>query len=312
MTHFLEIVKHNLLQKLVAIFVAIILWFVVMNEQNPLVESTVKIPLTIVNRPENYHISENYDSVNVKIRGQRSAFISLPKDEFSAVANLAEFSEGLNKIPVKVMLPAGFELLETTPDKVDFNIEALGERKVPVEILTTGKLKKGFAISKMTTEFSEVIVRGTRSRLHEVSRVLGYVKLKDNVDNIITTVTLLPVDEHDIEISELEVLPASTVVNVTLKKAILKKTVPIKVDILDDTQEDGTSKKLRVTPSAIEIQGETDVVEKITEVSTEKIDLAKLNGGNTLKTHVKLPLGVSTKTSEILLEIENSEKDEKK
>ena len=52
MTRLRGIVQHNLPAKIAALIVAVVLWLYVMNDQNPAMEGTYTVPVTIENAPD--------------------------------------------------------------------------------------------------------------------------------------------------------------------------------------------------------------------------------------------------------------------
>ena len=47
-----SIFRRNLPAKILALCVAVILWVVVMNDQNPAIEGSFNVPLAVVNSPD--------------------------------------------------------------------------------------------------------------------------------------------------------------------------------------------------------------------------------------------------------------------
>lgn len=61
----------NVVMKIFAIILAIILWLYVMNEQNPPIESSFNIPLEVRNTATSNVVSDVPETVRIKIRGPR-------------------------------------------------------------------------------------------------------------------------------------------------------------------------------------------------------------------------------------------------
>ena len=51
-----NLVRRNLAAKILCFLVALVLWGYVMNEQNPSIEGTFTVPLTITNAPDGAHL----------------------------------------------------------------------------------------------------------------------------------------------------------------------------------------------------------------------------------------------------------------
>ena len=68
-----DFMGRNLLPKLLAVLVALIIWVFVMNEQNPPLEGTFQVALGSSNVAEDMIVVEAPPTVRVKVRGLRNA-----------------------------------------------------------------------------------------------------------------------------------------------------------------------------------------------------------------------------------------------
>ncbi len=66
------IMRHNILEKFIAVFAAIVLWIVVMEDQNPVIEGSYTVPLSFVNVPEGYKALHGNQQIKIRLRGPRS------------------------------------------------------------------------------------------------------------------------------------------------------------------------------------------------------------------------------------------------
>ena len=78
----------NLLPKLLAVLVALIVWIFVMNEQNPPVEGTFQVALSSRNLTEKMVVMETPETVRVKVRGLRNAIAGAAGRNFKATVDL--------------------------------------------------------------------------------------------------------------------------------------------------------------------------------------------------------------------------------
>ena len=94
MTRLRSIVQHNLPAKIAALIVAVVLWLYVMNDQNPAIDGSYTVPVTIENAPNGYLMNAADDTVTIRVRGSRSLFVSADASDFHARVNLSDFIEG--------------------------------------------------------------------------------------------------------------------------------------------------------------------------------------------------------------------------
>src|SRR5665647_3693091 len=92
----------NLLPKLLAVLVALIVWTFVMNEQNPPVEGTFQVSLSRMNLSEKMVVLEAPETVRLKVRGLRNAIAGATARDFRATVYLKGMAAGQYKLPVSV------------------------------------------------------------------------------------------------------------------------------------------------------------------------------------------------------------------
>jgi YbbR domain-containing protein len=99
---------HNLIYKIVAVFLAIILWLVVVNIDDPIINDTVKnIPITVINEETISDQGKIYTitgetTAYVKVQGSRSYVDDLKTSDFVAVADFSSLLSIANAVSVSV------------------------------------------------------------------------------------------------------------------------------------------------------------------------------------------------------------------
>ena len=91
-----SIFRHNLPAKILALLGAVVLWFFVMNDQNPSVNSTFTVPVYTINGPDGYTVKLNPRDVTVKVKAPRASFTATKPDDFKAYVDLGEAVEDRN------------------------------------------------------------------------------------------------------------------------------------------------------------------------------------------------------------------------
>ena len=113
MTQILDIFRRNLLKKLIALVAAFFMWVFVMADQDPEIEGVYNVPLTISNAPYEFIALYEDKTVQIETRAPRSNFAKYDANAFRVYANLENLSEGEYQITPQVVMPQGFELIES-------------------------------------------------------------------------------------------------------------------------------------------------------------------------------------------------------
>lgn len=298
-----SIFRRNLPAKIVALGVAVVLWVVVMSDQNPAIEGSFTVPVAVVNSPEGYKVTKSEDTVKIKVRGARSLFVSATADDFRAYVDLGGAEAGKQSYKVQTALPQGFELVEVEPETVEFNLDKIIQKQVRADVIVTGNSAPGTTVAKVTQASSIVTIEGPQSAVESVTRVVGYVGLSGNSTDFDLQVPLTALNADGREVHDVKVVPSVTEVTVQLARGLTKKIVTIHPVLDGSLPDDLTLSEVRTDPIKLEIAGESKVLAPLSSVDTEKIDLSKVTGSEKLTVRLNLPNGVTVTNPEISVNI---------
>lgn len=298
-----SIFRRNLPAKIVALGVAVVLWVVVMSDQNPAIEGSFTVPVAVVNSPEGYKVTKSEDTVKIKVRGARSLFVSATADDFRAYVDLGGAEAGKQSYKVQTALPQGFELVEVQPETVEFNLDKIIQKQVRADVIVTGNSAPGTTVAKVTQASSIVTIEGPQSAVESVTRVVGYVGLSGNSTDFDLQVPLTALNADGREVYDVKVVPSVTEVTVQLARGLTKKIVTIHPVLDGSLPDDLTLSEVRTDPIKLEIAGESKVLAPLSSVDTEKIDLSKVTGSEKLTVRLNLPNGVTVTNPEISVNI---------
>ena len=304
-----NLVRRNLAAKILCFLVALVLWGYVMNEQNPSIEGSFTVPLTVMNAPEGYKVSQATGAVKLKVRGPRSMFVNAAEEDFSAYVDLDNASDGRKAYKVHTNMPQGFELVEVQPETVEVTLDRIETRQFQAELIVTGATAPGTTVAKVTQSTTTVNVEGPKSLLDEVNRVIGYVGLSGNGTDFSLQVPLTPINADGREVGGVTMRPSSVQADVQLARGLTKKVVNIKAVTAGEMHKGLVLSGVKVDPVKIEIAGNEETLAQITSVDTEPVNLSDIGKSTTRKTKLVLPEGVTVTNREVTvyLDIKSAE-----
>ena len=303
-----SIFRRNLPAKILALCVAVILWVVVMNDQNPAIEGSFNVPLAVVNSPEGYKITKSEDSVKIKVRGPRSLFVTATADDFRAYVDLDGAQDGKQDCKVQTALPQGFELVEVAPETVSFDLDKIIQKQMRAEVIVTGASAPGTTVAKVTQTSSLVTIEGPESAVDTVVRVVGYVGLSGNSADFDLQVPLTAINADGREVQGVKVVPSATEVSVSLARGLTKKIVTIHPVLQENLPKNYELGDVRTDPIKIEIAGDSKTIESLSAIDTEPIDLSKLTATKKMTVRLALPDGITVTNREVNVSIEVKKK----
>lgn len=294
----------NAIAKIIALVLATILWLYVMNEQNPPMETSFTAPLEIRNVAASTVIIDAPDTVKVKVRAPRSLIAGLSAKDIKPYIDVRGLSEGRHSLNVNVVLPPSIELVDVTPEKTTFKVDAALQRKLAVAVRMTGTPSTGTVVGKTSVEPGQVIVQGPKSAIDAIDKVVAAVDLTGKTKDIIQEVPVVIYGRDGREIEGLSVNPAKVIIHAAIALIPNKKTVDVKTVIYGDLPTGYKLQRITGTPEKVELQGDPFVLEKIDFVYTEPININGID--KTIKKDVKLQLkeGVTASPSSINVQIE--------
>ena len=301
---FRRAVQHNLPEKIIAFVVAVLLWLFVMNDQNPMIEGTFNVPVTALHEPDGYRITYAEKSVNLKVRGVRSLFMSTDADDFHAYLDLGDLENGRYAIPVQTVLPQGFDLISADPESIEVELDRIVQKRVSVDLIVTGEPASGMAVAKIDKSLDDVMLEGPFSAVERVARVIGYVGLSGNGADFSVEVPLTAVNDNGKTVDDVRVIPGTVAASVQLARGLTKKIVAINPLFSGDLPSGYLVGNVRVEPSKIEVAGEAAVLDSINAVNTEKISLAGQRKDARITARLDLPNGVTVTNREVTVMVE--------
>ena len=148
---------------------AVMLWTVA-NSTSP-VERPFDVPVETTGVPEGLVvISQDYDRVNIRVRGSRAGLASLTATDLVYVADLSSAEPGRNHHEVDVTtlagsLPRGADVVSRAPLSIDFVLEEKQTRSVAIRLDVTGEPAEGFRVVSTTLSPERATVTGARTEV---------------------------------------------------------------------------------------------------------------------------------------------------
>ncbi|MGF7060533.1 CdaR family protein [Brassicibacter mesophilus] len=286
----------NLTIKIVAIFIATVLWSYVMSEVNPLTtKEFTDVKVNLLNedslQQEGLVIMEPKEvKISVKVKGRRSDINTLSSSDIIAQADLWGYSEGSNKVPVEVKVPEKIDIESTTPKQILFKFDSIVTREKPVILKPIGAVEDGYSVGQGQVNPNTILIKGPRSWINSVSQVIASVDVTKLTSDIKTDVPLKVVDDKGKEVRGIEKEPNT--VQVTLPM-LPTKNVVIEPKTKGSPLNGYKITRIQTNPSNILIKGYEQNIKDISSIETEPIDIDFITSDKEVEVVLVLPEGVA-------------------
>lgn len=272
--------EKDLVIKIISVLTAILIWFVVLDSDNPFEERTITVPLTSnveVLQLKNLQIVGTAlpNSIDIKIKGRRHKISGVTANDFKVSIDLSELSEsGNNTISVNPPEYFGDQdiiIVGMSPSSLNVKLERIVGKQYPVEVLFTGSLPAGYEVINLRVEPNIAILEEKESSISRVSKIVAYVNLDeaDNNKELVMRATVLDTNGNPIKQFEGRV-PVIVSYN-------LAKSVPVAALTSGNPMNDFYLKEIKYSMPTARIIGSKSLLDGVKTLNAQPIDIAGKN-----------------------------------
>lgn len=272
----------NLGLKILAFIAAIIMWFLVVNIDDPVTEQTFAgIPVQVINEEvvtstnRTYQIVDDTQEVNVTVSARRSVLNKMQAEDIAAIADMKELTLG-SQIPIEVKIE-GFQYKEayTTPGNLQVQIDEEAKNNFPITPTTTGTVREGYVIGKMTANPEKVTLRGPKTVIDSISRVTAEADVSGLSEDASVEARLVLYDANNNVIDQTLLANNLGKEGVSVEIELYKiKSVPVKVKTDGITAAEGYKiSSVNVEPQEVRVSGPTEALREFSEIMISAEDL---------------------------------------
>lgn len=329
MKKFQELICKDFGWKLLSIAIATILWFMVINIDQPIGTRDYSRPLSIQNMDVltdrgltvgNLEELKN-TKITVKVKAQRTALDRLSQNPewISAVVDLSELSYAVNgdviALPVSVSVQGGntYGISSKSPAVVEVSVETMASKELPVEVHLNGELEEGTYLSEPLLSAETVLVTGPSTLVKSVTSVRAAVEAEDIKENPDIMTALTCYNASGIPVKGVSTDPEEIMVSYALHDM---KQVPLQVEITGSPASGYQVGNIYCRPQYAALIGSAEALERIVSLQLDSINVSGLTTSTTRTFRLTdyLPEGVTLMDSnkdtvEVIVEIsEQSQK----
>ncbi|RJX23277.1 MAG: hypothetical protein C4554_11475 [Dethiobacter sp.] len=277
--------------KVLAFFLALILWFFVAGDRQDVLGLEVRrtfsgIPLTYRNLGQDLVIVGLEESVTLSLQGVPQAFDGLTPADLEAYVDLNGRREGRYELRINAAAPRGVSIVSIEPAKANVLLEDLVTRQMSVEGELLGEPAGGLIVQEINFTPTEVFIRGPRRKVDLTKKVVFRLDVSGTEGNTIDSARLYPLDVRDNFIQGITIIPDSVEVEVRL--TLPQKDLPVEAVFSSNGRRVET---VIVEPSVVTVKGPGHLLEEITCLFTEEIDLKERGSVFTVDVPLVFPQG---------------------
>jgi YbbR domain-containing protein len=163
----------NLALKILALVLAIALWFYVVGEERS--EMGIFVPLELVNIPPDLAVTNNFPhALDLRVSGPRSLLRTLSTLNLSKALDLSKGRPGVISFqitPEGIALPRDLKVTRIHPSEVRLMLERVILKEVEILPRTQGEPTPGYHLVQVTIQNPKVELSGPESVMKKIFRI---------------------------------------------------------------------------------------------------------------------------------------------
>ena len=294
--------------------IALVVWVLVTNSENPVDSRSVEVRLEAVNLPRGYVASGIApEKVTVGLFGPRNVLREMRTDEIVARVDLAGTEQDTSgQAEFSIYRPVRADLrgrrdrrvrAEPSIEQAKVTLERLERKEVPVRVSRVGVPPVGYEAEPGSPEPARAMVEGTPRNLSAVEAISADVKLDGLTVTVSQTVPLEARDGAGHTVGRVNVQPGTAIVKVAVKQNFYPKQVGVVVQTRGHPKTGFQVASVRPDPAAVTVVGPLDQINNLTGVLTDAIELEGADRDLTRSVRLQLPSGVTSSQQSVVVSV---------
>lgn len=281
--------------KLLSVLIAFLIWSYVKSDIDPTKERTFR---DVEVRLENVQDLQRSDlmvlpisdqKLSVTVSGRLSNMKNARKEGIVAKVNLKDLGEGEHAVPIIVTsIDSGISIEHFEPQSLPVVIDRKESQEMTTNIVLEGQLENSYVLGKVK-DHEKVRVTGPKTMIDNITKLVAKVDITGLQRSTVMSVKVLPLNSSNQVVDLVTIEPANIDVEVPIFET---ETVPIKLNLHGVLPAGVQSGNFAVQPNSVTIRGNSAVIDRIHEITTEPVPIENALKGNQ-EVKLILPEGVS-------------------
>ena len=299
----MHIIRNNKMAKILALLGAILMWFFVVREQNPMTEVSYTIAVQQQNLNPQYVVEGVPKQVRITLRGPRDTMVTLRPEFLKANLDLSGVTPGSNNVKVTFTPPAGVTVVDMKPGDITVVVDEYFEKDMPVEINPKGKLPSDVALKSLKIVPNQVKVSGPKELVDSVAHVFLKVDLDNQAKNFTAQGKLVAVDNQG-QVVDVTLTPGQAQAQYELDRIRTEKAISLNATTKGSPASGYVIRSITVKPTQITVTGKEDALKDLTSLSLEPIDVSGASSNVEGDYNLDVPDGITTEIHTVNVSVE--------
>lgn len=286
--------KRKILIQALCLLLSFGLWCYVNAVEHPTGQKTIKnVPVEVLNTgilaedglalAPNQHIT-----VNLNIQGLNENIYNSNASDYKVILTLGntQLAAGSNWLTAQVESSPQGITVTNQQIKVNLKLEHLIKKEFTVQSNLDIGTEQGVYVKNIAFDPNVVMVEGASSAVNSVAKVVATEKIYNLSQNQNVNAKLVALNAQGQQVKDVDIYPGTTNAKISISNG---KVVPINV-VTTGTAPSGVNiESLIPNIKNVEVIGDADVINKISSINTEPINLSNITANTTIPVKLVIP-----------------------
>jgi YbbR domain-containing protein len=278
---------------------ALIVWLIAINQENPIVQATFpdRLPVTVRGLPESLIPLQDLsrETVQVEIQAPRASWEGLQPSDFSAYIDLSDLDAGVHDVEVQVdSVDPRVRIVSVQRPELRVQLDEAIAKEVPVRVDVLDSTAFGYDWQPPLIDPMTVTIRGPSTQVMQVTAAHAEISLGNAKSQVERNQAVVLQNAQEQIVPRVTAEPPVVHVVVPVEQWPGRKEVAVRVNLAGQPAAGYRLSSVRVNPSTVVLLGSADVLAQVPGfVETEPISLDAATGEIQRRVQVRVPAGVT-------------------
>jgi YbbR domain-containing protein len=259
----------NLGLVILSLLLALLVWVVAVEQENPTIEQQYPspVPIVFVGQGEDVVVYEqDVMHVLVTLRTAELVWTSLRLDDFHAEVDLSGLGDGQHDLPIQVSVDEGPAIIRTVvPADVTVRIERIAQAVVPVNLRIEGNTALGYVAQTAQVTPMSVTVEGPASQVAQVTQAAVEISVDGRRADIAGEFPLQAQDGSGDIVPHVDLTPARVAVSVPIEQLRGFQELAVTLAVEGQIAPGYRISNITVDPPVVTVYGSQDAIDAIAQ-----------------------------------------------
>lgn len=263
-----------------SVVLSTVLYFFVVSETNPEAVRVTDFTINpqVVNAPSGLVVTDRPPPVRLRVQAPQDVLNRLDPQSFTAQVDAAGAQAGEHSLPVRIQSTnPDIQSVTAEPAQVTLHLEPVEERNIPVRVVLSGQVPFGYQVGTATADPSQVTVSGAASLVNQAAAAIVTLNVDRATVAVNSSYAPSVVDGLSNPLQGLTLNPPSVRVNVPISQQTQYKQVGIRPVITGVPATGYLVQPVVVEPATATVAGDPNVLQGISFVDTQPIDVSGIS-----------------------------------